>query len=159
MGLVLGIGGIGAAITGILAGIITKKKGVGIPIIFGSFLLIVALIVFLLIGDITSQENFLVLAVGWVLAGLAGGILFPSITYYSQILSPERRGALAGLLTAGYFIGIALVPTTLAPILEFYGIMGLYLSILGISVLFIIVLFVLYALTRREVLKRGNSSY
>ncbi|MFW9877630.1 MAG: MFS transporter [Candidatus Thorarchaeota archaeon] len=159
VGIILGIAGIGSAITGILTGIVTKKKGVGIPIIIGSILLIISLTVFIGIRDISRTENFPFLAVGWILAGLAGGILFPSITYYSQVLSPSRRGALAGLLTAGYFIGIALVPTTLKPILAMFGITGLYGVILGISVVFIIILFLLYLMARRIIVQTGLSSH
>ncbi|MHA1912780.1 MAG: MFS transporter [Promethearchaeota archaeon] len=149
VGLVLGIAGVGAAITGGLTGIVIKKKDPAIPLIIGFILLFVSMIVLLLIGDITQPKVFVYLAIGWTIAGLAGGILFPAITYYSQILSPERRGALAGLLTAGYFIGIALVPTTLAPIYSKFGVTGIYLSILGISVLFVITLTLLYLLARR----------
>lgn len=151
VGLVLGIAGIGAAITGALTGTMIKKKGIGIPLVFGSVLLFVSLAILLLVGDITQKEVFIVLAIGWIIAGLAGGILFPAITYYSQVLSPERRGALAGLLTAGYFIGIALVPTTLAPISEMFGITGIYLSILGISLLFVFILSLLYILAKRTI--------
>ena len=151
VGLVLGLAGIGAAITGALTGTMIKKKGIGIPLVFGSVLLFVSLIILLLVGDITQKEVFIVLAIGWIIAGLAGGILFPALTYYSQVLSPERRGALAGLLTAGYFIGIALVPTTLAPLSETFGITGIYLSILGISVLFVLILFLLYILAKRTI--------
>ena len=149
VGLVLGLAGVGAAITGGLTGLVIKKKDPAIPLIIGFILLFVSLVILLLIGDITQPQVFTNLAIGWIIAGLAGGILFPAITYYSQILSPERRGALAGLLTAGYFIGIALVPTTLAPIYSKFGVTGIYLSILGISVLFVITLTLLYLLARR----------
>jgi len=151
VGLVLGLAGIGAAITGALTGTMIKKKGIGIPLVFGSVLLFVSLAILLLVGDITQKEVFIVLAIGWIIAGLAGGTLFPAITYYSQVLSPERRGALAGLLTAAYFVGIALVPTTLAPISEMFGITGIYLSILGISLLFVFILSLLYILAKRAI--------
>jgi len=151
VGLVLGLAGIGAAITGALTGTMIKKKGIGIPLVFGTVLLFVSLTILLLVGDITQKEVFIVLAIGWIIAGLAGGTLFPAITYYSQVLSPERRGALAGLLTAAYFIGIALVPTTLAPISEMFGITGIYLSILGISLLFVFILSLLYILAKRTI--------
>ena len=157
VGLVLGLAGIGAAITGALTGTMIKKKGIGIPLVFGSVLLFVSLAILLLVGDITQKDVFIVLAIGWIIAGLAGGTLFPAITYYSQVLSPERRGALAGLLTAGYFIGIALVPTTLAPISEMFGITGIYLSILGISLLFVFILSLLYLLAKRTI-QQGKSS-
>ena len=149
VGLVLGLAGIGAAITGFLTGITIKKKGIMIPIIIGSILLFISLVIILIVGDITQKEVFMFLAIGWIFAGLGGGILFTTLTYYSQILSPERRGALAGLLTAGYFIGIALVPTTLAPISEMFGITGIYFSILIISILFVFILSLLYVFAKR----------
>ncbi|MCK4779995.1 MAG: hypothetical protein KAT57_07405, partial [Candidatus Lokiarchaeota archaeon] len=80
--------------------------------------------------------------------GFSGGMLFTSITYYSQVLSPERRVVLAGLLTAGYFTGIALVPTTLAPFSNAFGITGIYSAILIASVIFIIVTILLYNLAK-----------
>jgi MFS family permease len=152
VGLILGVTGVGAAISGILTGITIKKRGIRNPLIIGSILLFVALIILLLVGDITQGEKFVFLATGWIISGLAGGTLFPAITYYSQILSPKRRGALAGLLTASYFTGIALVPTTLAPISELYGITGIYICILGISVLFSISVYLLYKVAKRKVL-------
>ncbi|MFW9782889.1 MAG: MFS transporter [Candidatus Heimdallarchaeota archaeon] len=154
VGLVLAIAGIGAAITGFLTGIIIKMKSIKIPIIFGCGSLFVSLIILLSIGDITRVEIFPYLAVGWIFAGLAGGTLFPLITYYSQVLSPERRGALAGLLTAGYFIGIALVPTTLEPVS--YNSTVLYITILVISVLFVIILSLLYFLAKRVIIKQNS---
>ncbi|MFX1376197.1 MAG: MFS transporter [Promethearchaeota archaeon] len=150
VGLILVFSGVGAAITGILTGIIIKKTGIIIPIISGSILLFLSLIILISIGDISQEEVFAFLAIGWIIAGFAGGILYPALTYYSQILSPERRGVLAGLLTAGYFIGIALVPITLAPISSLFGITGIYLSILIISVLFVIVLSLLYILSKHN---------
>jgi MFS family permease len=149
VGLILGLAGIGAAITGFLTGITIKRKGILIPIIVGSILLFISLTIFLIIGDITREGVFMLLAIGWIFAGLGGGILFPALTYYSQILSPERRGALAGLLTAGYFVGIALVPTTLAPISEMLGITGIYLFIFLISLLFVFILLLLYVFAKR----------
>ncbi|MFX1281233.1 MAG: MFS transporter [Promethearchaeota archaeon] len=149
VGLVLGLAGIGSAITGLLTGLIIKKRGALIPIIIGSFFLIISLAIILLVGDITQEDVFTILAIGWIVAGLAGGILFPVLTYYSQILSPERRGALAGLLTAGYFIGIALVPFTLAPVYDVFGVTGIYLSILVVSIFFVFILFLLYVFAKR----------
>lgn len=159
VGLILGIAGVGAAISGVLTGSTIKKKGAGIPLMIGSILLFTALIILLLIGDITQSETLGFLATGWIFSGLAGGILFPAITYYSQVLSPKRRGALAGLLTAGYFIGIALVPTTLAPVSDLYGITGIYICILVISVLFVISIFLLYKSAKRKVLKEEPPSH
>lgn len=152
VGLILGIAGVGAAIAGVLTGSTIKKKGLGIPLIIGSIFLFTALIILLLIGDITQTDKIVFLATGWIISGLAGGTLFPAIAYYNQVISPKRRGVLAGLLTACYFIGIALVPTTLAPISELFGITGIYLCILGVSVLFVINTFLLYKIAKRKIL-------
>jgi MFS family permease len=158
VGLVLGIAGVGSAVMGFVTGRTIKNKGIKIPLIFGSFVLLLSLLILLLISNmITDTETFGILAVGWILAGLAGGTLFPAITYYSQVLSPERRGALAGLLTTGYFIGIAIVPTTLAPLSN--NITGLYITILGVSVLFIIALILLFLLAKDLIQREGPPSH
>jgi len=146
-------------ITGVLTGSTIKKKGVGIPLLIGSIFLFTALTIFILLGDITQADKIVFLATGWIFSGLSGGILFPALTYYSQVLSPERRGALAGLLTMGYFIGIALVPTTLAPISELYGITGIYICILVISVFFVSSFFLLYKVAKRKVLNLEPTSH
>ncbi|MFX0000371.1 MAG: MFS transporter [Candidatus Hodarchaeota archaeon] len=146
-GLILGLAGVGAAITGVLTGILIKKRDIKIAFIIGSVFLFCSLTILIFIEDITRPDMYIFLAVGWILGGLAGGILFTSITYYSQVLSPESRGALAGSLTASYFVGIALIPTTLAPISEKFGITGVYVSILLISIIFTLVIILLYRLS------------
>ena len=156
-GLILGLAGVGAAITGVITGILIKKKGVKIPFLIGSVFLFCSLIFLILIEDITRSDMFIFLAVGWILGGLAGGILFTSITYYSQVLSPESRGVLAGSLTASYFVGIALVPTTLAPISDTFGITGVYVSILIISIIFTLVIILLYRLSRVIISERREA--
>jgi MFS family permease len=157
IGIVLGLAGIGAAITGILTGNTIKKKGALIPLLVGSVILLSSLLILLI--NSSNQNNFLFLSFGWILSGLSGGILFTAITYYSQVLSPERRGALAGSLTASYFIGIALVPTTLAPFSEGYGIFGVYTVIMMISILFITITMLLYFFSRRVITntKKGHN--
>ena len=156
-GIVLGLAGVWGALTGIITGYIIKKKGVKIPLIVGSLILLCSLAILIFIGDITLPERFLFLGIGWILAALSGGALFTSITYYSQVLSPERRGVLAGSLTTGYFIGIALVPTSLAPFSK--SITGVYLAILMITLLFIVLASILYVLARRIILEKEKSSH
>jgi len=157
IGLVLGLGGVGGAIMGALTGFLIKRKSVKMPFIIGSVLLLSSLTILLSIGNITRSEVFIILAIGWILAGLSGGILFPLVTYYSQILSPERRGALAGSVTASNFIGIALIPTILTPFSDSFGITGVYLIILVISLGFIIVFGLLYLSAKNLVLERSKS--
>lgn len=149
IGIVLGIAGVGAAVTGVLTGNSIKRRGAKIPLFAGSLMLLCSLAILLVIGNVTNQERFIFLSLGWILAGLSGGILFTSIVYYSQVLSPERRGALAGLLTASYFTGIALVPTTLAPFSNAFGINGVYIVIMFASIIFIIVTMLLYFFARK----------
>jgi len=114
-------------------------------------ILICSLAILLIIGDITIQEKIIFLSLGWILSGFSGGILFTSLTYYSQVLSPKRRGVLAGSLTAGYFTGIALVPMTLAPFSNVFGINGVYIAIMVVSIIFIVVIMLLYFFTRSSV--------
>jgi MFS family permease len=157
IGSILSSAGVGAAITGILTGFWIKWKGVRLPSIYGSLILLSSLLILLLIGDITIPEKFVFLALGWILAGLSGGILFTTITYYSQVLSPKRRGALAGSLTASYFTGIALVPMTLAPFSDNFGITGVYLAILISSIFFIIATFLLYFYSKHIVSEKEKT--
>ncbi|UCC19734.1 MAG: MFS transporter [Promethearchaeota archaeon] len=156
IGIVLGLAGIGAAISGILTGARIKRKGVRIPLITGSLVLILSLINLIIVGDITHPDRFIFIIPGWILAGISGGILFTIITFYSQVLSPERRGVLAGSLTAAYFIGIALVITTLAPFSNMFGITGVYITILIISLIFIITIIVLYISAKRVKSSQGK---
>ncbi|MDX1798825.1 MAG: MFS transporter [Candidatus Lokiarchaeia archaeon] len=151
IGLILLFAGVGAAITGVITGFLIKTKGAKLPLIFGSVILLCSLFILLIIGDITIPERFVYLALGWILAGLSGGILFTTITYYSQVISPKRRGVLAGSLTASYFTGIALVPITLAPFYDNFGIIGVYIAILVASILFIVITFLLYLYSNRNV--------
>jgi len=157
IGIILGLAGVGAAITGLITGNLIKQKGVKIPLFIGSLILICSLTILLVLGDVSNPEIFIFLALGWILTGFSGGILFTSLTYYSQVLSPERRGVLAGLLTASYFTGIALVPTTLAPFSNIFGITGIYSVILIVSVIFIIVTILLYTLSKQIISENRKS--
>jgi MFS family permease len=113
--------------------------------------LLITITYLIILGDITRFDIIIYVAICLVLAGVAGGILFPSIMYYSQILSPERRGALAGLLTAGYFIGIALVPVFYEPFYNTGGINAVYQVIFVISILLVLIVGLLYVLAKRQV--------
>ncbi|MFX0037975.1 MAG: MFS transporter [Promethearchaeota archaeon] len=157
IGTILGLAGVGAAITGVLTGLMIKRKSAKFPLLIGSLILLSSIAILLIIGDITNPNRFIYLAIGWILAGFSGGILFTSITFYSQVLSPQRRGALAGSLTASYFTGIALVPITLTPFSDIYGITGVYLAILIASIFFIIVTFLLYIYSKRFILEKSKT--
>ena len=125
--------------------------GIGITLLIGLISLLITTTLLIILGDVTRSEILIYVAICLLLAGVAGGILFPSIMFYSQILSPERRGALAGLLTAGYFIGIAFVPILYEPFFSMGGINAVYQAILIISVLLVLIVGILYTLAKRQV--------
>ncbi|MFX0076714.1 MAG: hypothetical protein ACFE96_14820, partial [Candidatus Hermodarchaeota archaeon] len=89
-------------------------------------------------------------SVGLLFMGIAGGVLITVIMFFSQTISPERRGALAGLTTAFLFIGIAFVTTTLRPFFNSGGISLVYLAILIFSVILSIVIIFLNKFTKKR---------
>ncbi len=148
-GIIIGSAGIMGAITGILIGYLIIKKGVRIAILIGIISLYIGLMILLLISDITNNNLLLFTTLGLMFIGVAGGSLIPSIMYYSQTLSKERRGALAGLATAGQFIGIALVPIIYDSTFHDKGIKMVYFTVFIISIFLIIVFSLLYTLGKR----------
>ena len=151
-GLVVGSAGITGAISGLIIGNIIKLKGVKIAIVIGLFFLFISIIIFLFLGNDPkwSELRILVFAtIGLIFTGGSGGILLPSIMYYSQTLSKARRGALAGLTTAGQFIGIALVPIIYDLIYHRGGIQMVYLTVLIISFLLVLIIIILYVLAKK----------
>jgi MFS family permease len=96
-----------------------------------------------------ENETLTFIALGLIFMGMSGGTLIPSIMFYSQTLSKERRGALAGLATAGQFIGIALVPTTYESFFHSGGIGLVYIVVLVVSIFLLIVLALLYVLAKK----------
>ena len=153
-GIILGLAGVGGAIAGALAGNLIRKKGVRFTIFIGIVMMFFSIIVLITVGDITREVVSIPLAVGWIAGGFAGGILFTSMVYYSQVLSPERRGALAGLFTASYFIGIALVPITLSPFSDIFGITGVYIAIFFISIIYTLVILILSKIASSAILNK-----
>jgi len=151
IGILLSLVGIAGAISGLVNGNLIKRIGIGFTLLIGLISLLLTTALLIILGDITRSEIIFYVAICLLLAGVAGGILFPSIMYYSQILSPERRGALAGLLTAGYFIGIALVPLFYEPFFNAGGINAVYQVILIISILLVLIIGLLYTLAKRQV--------
>ena len=148
-GLILALVGIIGALAGVIMGIVIEKRGVGYALIFGLLSLFIGMIVLSLVGTI-DIETLVFISIGLIFMGMAGGTLIPSIMFYSQTLSKERRGALAGLATAGQFIGIALVPTTYKSFYDSGGIGLVYLVILIISIFLLIVMSLLYIFTKNR---------
>jgi predicted MFS family arabinose efflux permease len=142
-GLMLLFAGTFGALAGVLLGRIIRYRGYGFLIIVGIVPLFSSLALFLLIGDITLLEAIPLVGLALVLVGWAGGILFPLMITYSQIISPERRGVLAGVVTSASFFGVALIPSVYEPLFHI-GMPSLYLGILGVSVLLLIFISILY---------------
>jgi hypothetical protein len=143
IGLLLLVAGIFGAAAGTSLGTIIRKRGYGFSNIVGIIPLFVALFIFLLIKDITLSSSILMVGVALAVMGWAGGVLFPLLITYSQIISPERRGVLAGVVTSSFFFGAAVIPSVYEP-LFYLGMSSLYLGILGVSVLLLIFLSILY---------------
>ncbi|MBY9015434.1 MAG: MFS transporter, partial [Candidatus Lokiarchaeota archaeon] len=139
--------GIMGSVSGYIAGITIKKRGIRFTLSMALISLIMADIILVIFGN-NSFEALALTTTGLIFMGFAGGLLFTSLMYYSQILSQERRGALAGLTTAGLFIGIAFVPTTFEVFFNFGGISLVYGVILVISLILIIVLTILNMLAK-----------
>jgi len=131
-----------------IAGLVIKKRGIRLTLSIALISLIIADIILVLFGN-NNFEALVLTTTGLIFMGFAGGLLFTSLMYYSQTLSKERRGALAGLTTAGQFIGIAFVTITLEPFFNFGGISLVYGAILVISLLLIIVLTILTMLAKK----------
>jgi len=142
-GVILALFGVMGFIGGILTGFITKKKGVRLSLLIGLATLFIADLILVFFGN-NSLETIVFTSLGLVFMGFAGGVLMTLIMYFSQTLSVERRGALAGLTTAFQFIGIAFVPSTLEPFYHFGGISLVYLIILIVSVVLLATLLMLY---------------
>lgn len=157
IGLILLGAGASGATAGSLLGPIARRRGFALPIGLGFLALFGGLITFLLLGDITSADS--VPLVGLALAGMgwAGGLLFPMMITYSQIISPTRRGVLAGAVTFSFFFGSALNPTLYAPLFA-VGMSAVYAGMLVVSVVLAIFVSVLYRKLKPMYLDIGQKS-
>jgi len=142
-GIVIALFGIMGFLSGILTGFAIKKKDVKLALTMGLISLFIANVILVLFGN-NSFEALPFTSIGLLFMGFAGGIFITLVMFYSQILSKERRGALAGLTTAFLFIGIAFVPTTFEPFFNFGGISLVYIVILVISIVLLVFLILLY---------------
>lgn len=148
-GLIIGSAGIVGAISSAIVGFLIKKYGVLSAILLGTLTLFIALILLISLGNVTKPEVLLFVSIAFMLLGISGGSLISTVMYYSQILSQKSRGTLAGLATFGQFIGNALVPMFYSSLLDSGGIQGVYYLILIIAIFFIIVLGLLYRLSKK----------
>lgn len=132
-------GGVSGAVAGSLIGVLIRKYGYGVPTGFAFIVLFAGLAAFIMVGDITNASSVVLILVGLVAAAWAGGLLFPMMITYSQVISPEHRGVLAGIVTFAYFLGDALIPIVYQPFFVI-GLNWVFIAILGDSILLLVVL-------------------
>ncbi len=135
--------GLVGAFASVISGNYNRKKGPALIFWLGGICLIIAVGILLSLGDSLGIENLPMLILALLIAGITGGTLLPAIFSYSQVLSPSRRGALAGSLTACYFIGIALVPEVYGPLFRI-GIFWVYAAIMIAAVALLCIVALLY---------------
>ena len=147
-GVVLLLYGIMGFVSANIAGLTIKKRGIRLTLSLAMISLIIADFILVLFGN-NSFEALALTTIGLLFMGFAGGLLFTSLMYFSQTLSKERRGALAGLTTAGQFIGIAFVTITLEPFFNSGGISLIYIVIFAISIVLLVVLILLHKFAKK----------
>jgi len=143
IGLLLLVGGAFGTIAGLSLGMLIRTKGFGVTTATGIIPQIIAIALFLIVGDITIAGSIPIVGLAIILVGWAGGILFPLMITYSQVISPEKRGVLAGIVTFSFFFGVALIPLIYEP-LFILGMPSLYLGILGVTILLLLFATILY---------------
>ena len=141
-GLVIALFGTMGFIAGLITGFLIKKKSVKHALLIGMISLYLGDIILVLLGN-NTVDALPFTSVGLLFMGIAGGVLITVIMFFSQTLSKQRRGALAGLTTAFLFIGIAFVTTTLKPFFDIGGISLVYLVILIVSTILLVVILML----------------
>ncbi|MHA1576739.1 MAG: MFS transporter [Candidatus Thorarchaeota archaeon] len=143
IGLLLLGGGISGAVAGFLIGSMIQRFGYIFPIVLGFATLFSGVAAFIFISDITLSSSIPYVLLSLVLVGCAGGLLLPIMITFSQIISPEHRGVLAGAVTFSFFLGSALIPTIFEP-LFIIGMGLVYIGILVISIILVILFGILY---------------
>jgi DHA1 family bicyclomycin/chloramphenicol resistance-like MFS transporter len=128
IGLLLLGGGVSGGAAGSLLGSLTRRYGFRPIVIIG----------------LTVASPIPIVGLALVSTGWAGGILFPTMITYSQIVSPEHRGVLAGVVTFSFFIGSALIPIIFEPLF----LMGLQLVYIAMSLVSVILVFFFIVLLR-----------
>ena len=144
IGLLLLGAGIAGATAGSQLGRMIRHWGYGRPILIGIMCNFVGLLILILMGDITQTAAIPFLAVALVAIGWAGGLLFPMSISFSQLISPERRGVLAGVVTSSFFFGSAFILNVYEPLYNI-SIQAVYLEMVAIA---IILGFLFYILNR-----------
>jgi len=149
-GIIIGFAGIFGAISSMIIGFLIKKYGILSAIVLGILTLFTALILLVSLGDIAKNEVLIYVSIAFMLLGTAGGSLISTVMYYSQILSKESRGTLAGLATFGQFIGTALIPLFFTSLLNSGGIQAIYYVVLILTFLLVGILSLLFKFSKQK---------
>ncbi|MFW9958229.1 MAG: MFS transporter [Candidatus Odinarchaeota archaeon] len=143
IGVLLLGGGISGAIAGSILSTLSRRYGFGLPVGLGFIALFLGLSIFIIIGDFSVATSIPLVGIALIGVGWAGGLLFPTMITFSQIISPERRGVLAGTVTFAFFLGSALIPIMFEP-LFLSGIGVVYTGMLAVSAILLIFFIALY---------------
>jgi len=132
-----------AAIVGIYTGGLIRRRGVALPMIVGTGASMISSAVLMSITGFGTPDSLPLITAALLIVGVVAGTLYPVAIYYSQMIAPQKRGALAGLLMSIQFAGMAVVPVTYE---RFYamGTTALFAAMLGASVLLLLVVIALY---------------
>jgi MFS family permease len=149
-GIIIGFAGIFGAISSMIIGFLIKKYGILSAIILGISTLFTALILLTSLEDVTKNEVLIYVSIAFMLLGTAGGSLISTVMYYSQILSKQSRGTLAGLATFGQFIGTALIPLFFTSLLNAGGIQAIYYVVFILTILLVGILSLLFKFSKQK---------
>ena len=143
LGLTLLGAGVAGAIAGLLLGFMIRHWGYGRPILIGLLLNFGGLVTLILIGDITQTAAIPIVAMALIGIGWAGGLLYPMTITISQMISPDRRGVLAGVVTSSFFLGAAFVLSVYEPLYNI-GIQAVFIEMFAIAIILSILFYGLY---------------
>lgn len=147
--------GLVAVVTGILAGMLIRRHGAGVTLSVGLISLVLSTGTLLFFYGRADSPNMTAVTLALLLVGCAGGMLYPAQMYCSQMFSPERRGAIAGLLTSVQFAGLAAVPVVYEPFFLMSE-ASLFAALFAASMLYVVVAAVLWS-RARDVLRACES--
>ena len=144
IGLALLGAGIAGASAGALLGVMIRHWGYGRPILIGMLCNFGGLLILVQMHDFAQTAAIPMVFVALAAIGWAGGLLYPMTITFSQLISPECRGVLAGAVTASFFFGSAFILAVYEPMYNI-GIQEVFIEMLAIA---IILSFLFYLLNR-----------
>ncbi len=141
-GFILLLLGFSGVVAGLSMGRLVERFSQKTVLYTGLLSLVLSNLVLILSVDSSGSASPGMIGAGILILGWAGGTLSPNINAYSQTISPDHRGALAGMVTFALFTGRALVPVLFGGLYE-SSIRQVYLAILvatGILILLVLLL-------------------